>query len=378
MTKRIISFILLFVLLVSLFSCEEEKLKETTGQNTDISDFTSVEESTDKSSSSVEVSEEESSTEAESEDVKGDKGFYVMFIDVGQADASLIMCDGRYMLIDGGNVADSNRIYSVLKARGVEHLDYVIGTHAHEDHIGGIAAAFSACTVGKVFSPVTSAESVPFNHFKTAAERQGLKLEMPNLDKEYYLGSGRFSVLAPRADYESVNNSSIVVRFEYGDNVFLFTADAERESEQAMINADCNLSADLLKVGHHGSYSSTSYLFLREVMPTYAVISVGANNDYGHPHKEVLDRLENADVQIMRTDKLGDIICYSDGQNLRFENGTADENLSFAYVGNKNSMLLHTVDCGGLPKEENRVYFVNLEDAERGGYTKHCGNCMHD
>ncbi len=358
MTKRLVCFVFFIFLLISCFACEAKKLTEESGQ-------------------SSYVSQSAGQSDTEKEDSGPSKSsFYVMFIDVGQADASLIMCDGHYMLIDGGNVADSNRIYSVLKARGVEHLDYVIGTHAHEDHIGGITAAFSACTVGKAFSPVTEAESVPSNNFKKAAEKQGLSLEMPKLDTVYTLGNSRFTVIAPRTDHGDANNSSIVLRLEYGDNVFLFTGDAERESEQAMLNADCNLSADLLKVGHHGSNSSSTYAFLREVMPTYAIISAGADNDYGHPHKEVLDRLSDADTKVLRTDKLGDIICHSDGQDLRFEYGVGNDSVNYKYIGNINSGTLHTTLCESLPKEENRVYFVDLEDAERGGYTKHCSNCM--
>lgn len=366
MTKRTLCFILLLTFLLGFISCETEKpsVVDRSPLNSEVSVLESS------------ITEESTAEESSLDDIPQPRGFYIMFIDVGQADASLIMCDGHYMLIDGGNVDDSNRIYSVLKSRGVEHLDYVIGTHAHEDHVGGITAAFSACTVGQAFSPVTVADNVPFNNFKRIAQNQGVELQKPVLDKVYMLGSSRFTVFAPRENYEDANNSSIVIRLEYGDNVFLFTGDAERASEEAMINAGCSLSADLLKVGHHGSNSSTSYLFLRAVMPTYAIISCGAGNDYGHPHKEVLSRLENADVKTLRTDKLGDIICYSDGQNLRFECGTADDNVSYAYIGNKNNMLLHTVMCGGLPNSNNRAYFVSLEDAERAGYTRHCSNCM--
>jgi len=364
MARRLIcSLLFISIIIMSCFACQ----KETSSEESEKSSYIS------ESAGQSDTQKEESNPSEGSADKSN---FYIMFIDVGQADASLIMCDGHYMLIDGGNVADSNRIYSVLKSRGVKHLDYVIGTHAHEDHIGGITAAFSACTVGKVFSPVTEAENVPFNNFKKAAQRQGLSLDMPKLDTVYTLGNSRFTVLAPRADYVDVNNSSIVLRLEYGDNVFLFTGDAERESEQAMLNAGCNLSADLLKVGHHGSNSSSTYAFLREVMPTYAIISAGADNDYGHPHKEVLDRLNDADAKVLRTDKSGGIVCYSDGQELRFEYGVDDGNVSYKYIGNKNNGTLHTTQCGGLPKEENREYFVDLEDAERVGYTKRCSNCM--
>ena len=156
MTKRILCFILLLTFLLGFISCETEKpsVVDRSPLNSEVSVLESS------------ITEESTAEESSLDDIPQPRGFYILFIDVGQADASLIMCDGHYMLIDGGNVDDSNRIYSVLKSRGVEHLDYVIGTHAHEDHVGGITAAFSACTVGQAFSPVTVADNVPFNNFK--------------------------------------------------------------------------------------------------------------------------------------------------------------------------------------------------------------------
>ncbi len=356
MFKKLFYIVLTLILILSCTGC--------TKQTSDESSQTLTSEKDSVAESSVHTEEPQNGS-----------SFFIMFIDVGQADSTLIMCDGHYMLIDGGNVTDRDRIYSVLKSKNVTHLDYVVGTHAHEDHVGGITAAFSACTVGAVFSPVKKSDNVPFNNFKKMASAQGLSLICPAMDSTYSLGSSRFTFLAPREEYDDANNTSLVIKVEYGDTTFLFMGDAERESERAMIDAGCSLSADLLKVGHHGSNTSSSYQFLREVMPTYAVISAGKDNDYGHPHDEVLSRLENADTQILRTDELGDIICYSDGQSLSFYSGTDDNEISYSYIGNINSKVLHTLNCDSLPKESNRIYFVSTDDAERAGYTKRCSNC---
>lgn len=350
-------FVLL--LLASLLAC--------TPKNEDVNQSAPMWNSKDVSDSTV------------GEDRPEESSFYVMFIDVGQADAALIMCDGEYMLIDGGNVDDSNRIYSVLKSKNIDMLEYVIGTHAHEDHIGGLAGALNACNAENVFCPVSEYDTKAFNSFKKAAENQGKSLVNPPVDSVYTLGSASFTVLGPRKDYEDTNCTSIVIKLQYGDTTFLFTGDAERDSEQDIIDAGCDISATVLKVGHHGSSTSSSYLFLREVMPTYAVISVGEGNDYGHPHDEVMSRLKDAGVTVLRTDELGDIVCYSDGKTVSFEgisvDDTSSNDSSTSYVANINSKVLHRSTCKSLPKEENRVYFSSIEEAEEQGYIKRCDNC---
>ncbi len=252
-------------------------------------------------------------------DVPEGSSFVVHFIDVGQADAALVICDGVSMLIDGGNVEDSNLIYSYLQKQGITHLNYIVSTHPHEDHVGGLSGALTYATVGKVYSPVTSFSTKAFKNFKQKVEAQGKTLTVPTPGESFSLGSATVTVLGPlKSSYEDVNDTSIVLRIVFGETSFLFTGDMEREAENDLIQNGTFLGATVLKVGHHGSHSSTSYTFLRQVAPQYAVISVGKGNSYGHPTEEVLSRLRDAEVEVYRTDMQGDILCISDGKTVTF------------------------------------------------------------
>ena len=240
--------------------------------------------------------------------------FRIQFIDVGQADAALIFCEGETMLIDGGNVGDGDTIYTVLKKHGLTSLDYVVCTHAHEDHVGGLSSALTACSAETVLCPVKSYDSQAFRNF---AKRAG-KISVPKAGDRFDLGGAQVQILSCDPHAEETNDTSIVLKIVYGETSFLFTGDAEYLTEATMLEAGYDLSATVLKVGHHGSSTSTSYRFLNAVMPQYAVISVGKDNSYGHPHDEVLSRLRDADVTVLRTDERGDIICESDGKTVTF------------------------------------------------------------
>jgi len=310
-------------------------------------------------------------------------GFTVYFIDVGQADSALVLCDGAAMLIDGGNAADSSLIYAFLKERGISHLDYIVATHAHEDHVGGLAGALNFATAGVALAPVTSYDTKVFGNFISALESRGLTITVPSAGDKFKLGSADVAVLGPTRPSDESNNTSIVLKITYGATSFLFTGDAERAEEADILEAGYDLSATVLKVGHHGSDTSTTYPFLREIMPQYAVISCGANNSYGHPHDGPLSRLRDADVTLFRTDMQGTITCTSDGSTVAFsveKNANAETNPSVGsveaafYIGNVNSKKFHRPDCSGLPLEKNRIEFATRAEAIAAGYEP-CKNC---
>ncbi len=322
-----------------------------------------------------------------------DSDFAVHFIDVGQADAALVVCDGKTMLIDGGNAEDSDLMYTYLVKQGITYLDYVVSTHAHEDHVGGIAGALTAVKdgVGTVYSPVTEADTDVFKTFVKKVQSMGKELTVPKAGDTFSLGEATVQILGPRKSYDDANDTSIVLRVVYGETSFLFTGDMESAAEADLLAAGVSLKSTVLKVGHHGSDSSTSYRFLREVAPIYAIISVGAGNTYGHPSETVLSRLRDADAKVYRTDLQGDIVCTSNGEKLTFQttknsdketNPTEEDRTtsstsavtSYAYIGNVNTRKFHDANCGNLPEEANRIYFTSRQEAIEKGYSA-CGNC---
>ena len=231
----------------------------------------------------------------------------VRFLDVGQADSALIRCGDDAMLIDGGNVADSSLVAAVLQSEGLDTLDVVAATHAHEDHVGGLSGALNVCTAQRVIAPVTQYDSQAFSDFVRYTEAQGLSVEVPAAGDTFSLGGAQVTVLGPVQEYDDTNNTSLVLRVDFGGTSFLFTGDMERDAEEDLLAqwGEEALRADVLKVGHHGSRSSSGPAFLEALSPQAAVISCGADNAYGHPHPETLERLEQGGSRVYRTDRQG-------------------------------------------------------------------------
>ena len=242
----------------------------------------------------------------------------VHFIDVGQADCALLECNGKFILIDGGNVADSSLVVSYLQRNGVEQLEAVICSHAHEDHVGGLPGVLAVYPTAAVYAPTKTYSSKCFDDFLYYADQQRLSVTIPKPGDTISFGSATVTVLGPTKSYPDPNNTSLVLRVDFGDTRFLFTGDMEIDAENDLLDSGADVKADVLKVGHHGSNTSTGYRFLREVNPTWAIISVGKNNAYGHPHEEPMSRLHDAEVTVYRTDKIGTILAVSDGNSITF------------------------------------------------------------
>lgn len=247
------------------------------------------------------------------------EGLYVHFIDVGQADSALLEYKGEYVLIDAGYPEGGILVDEYLQKLGVESLSLVVGTHPHGDHIGGLPHVldnYPADTIWFSYIPYTNSTVI---NFLDAVKRQNKSVIQPKIGTVFNLGDVTITVLGPvKTSYEDVNDLSLVLMVEYGNTRFLFTGDMEAIAEEDLLNSGADVKADVLKVGHHGSYSSTTYRLLREVAPTSAVICVGGNNEYGHPHDEPMSRLKDAEVTIYRTDKMYDILAFSDGEDITF------------------------------------------------------------
>ena len=314
--------------------------------------------------------------------------FEMHFIDVGQALSVLVECDGQFMLYDGGNVDDGSLVVSYLQKQGVEQLQYVFCSHAHEDHVGGLAAVMAKFPAGHAYSPVTESSTKCFNDFVKYTQQQGLQVEVPAVGTTWPLGSASVTMLGPVTQYSDTNDTSIVLRIDYGNTSFLLTGDMENTAETDLVNSGANLKADVLQVGHHGSSTSTSYLFLNAVLPEMGVISCGTGNKYGHPHEETLSILRDAKVDVYRTDLQGTITISSDGQNFTVgtERFVPDSQLNptdpsssstaqQAYIGNVNSKKFHLPTCPNLPAEKNQILFSSYDEAIEAGYTP-CSTCI--
>lgn len=323
---------------------------------------------------SAETPSEPPAASAPAQQMPSDETLTVRFLDVGQGDSILLACGDETMLIDGGPVEEGQFLVSRLSRLNVTSLDYVVNTHPDEDHCGGLAGVLAQYPAEHVYSSVTEYSTKIFSNVAKYASEQGHPIEVPGTGDTWTLGSAVVTVIGPVGTYSDPNNGSLVLRVDYGETSFLFTGDMEQKAEADLMASGANVRADVLKVGHHGSPTSSSEALLEAVGASVAVVSVGEGNDYGHPSADVLARLEALGAKVYRTDELGEIIVTSDGKSLTVTTDAASRQPAegtAAYIGNKNSQIFHVPTCAKLPGPDNRVYFDTVEQAEAAGYHKH-------
>lgn len=249
----------------------------------------------------------------------------VHFLDIGQGDCTLLTQGEHAMLIDAGDNDQGTKVQSYLEYLGISSLDYLVLTHPDADHIGGADVVIYKFDCNTILMPERKADTRTYDDVIQAMKSKNYTAIHPEVGDNYAFGESSFTILSPARNYEDSNDCSIVLRLTHGGNTFLFTGDAEEEAENDMLASGMDLSADVLKVGHHGSHTSTSDAFLDAVSPTYAVISCETGNSYGHPHAETLNKLRAAGVQLFRTDDQGTITVTSDGSTLTWNTSPSDD-----------------------------------------------------
>ncbi len=251
----------------------------------------------------------------------GDVPFKIHFIDVGQGDCTLVECGGKYLLIDAGENGHETEVLNYLRTLNVDKLDYIIATHQHTDHIGGLPEVLEEFGADNIIMPRLTEEQTPTNStykaFLKAVQASGAKVISAKPGASYSLADCEFEILGPVTDdCDDINSMSAVTKITFGDTSFLVTGDAEKDEELEIIENGADLDCDVLRVGHHGSSTSSCKDFLDAVTPEICVISCGADNDYGHPHDKVVNRIANYTDEVYRTDICGSIVMTSDGENI--------------------------------------------------------------
>ena len=250
--------------------------------------------------------------------------FKIYYIDVGEADCTLIKNNNEYALIDAGNNQDGLKLVEYFKSLGITKFKYVIGTHLHEDHIGGMDYIIKNFDIEHYYMPDVTSEYMTFTEVVDSLKEKDVKWEVPEIDSTFNIGEAKFTVLWISKDEEEINDTSIVLKLDFKNTSYLFTGDATKNVELKILDKD--IKSDILKVSHHGSSDASSAQFLKLVESKYAIISVAKINDYHHPHDITLKKLNELNIKTYRTDKDGTIVVSSDGENYYFETIKTDTN----------------------------------------------------
>lgn len=247
----------------------------------------------------------------------------VLVIDVGQADSILVtMSTGEAMLIDAGDSSSKEAIFEELDERNISKIDFLVATHPHADHIGGMQSVIERYDVGMIYMPDMTSESKTYKSLKQTIDDKDIPVTEAYAGEQFSLGAAQCTIVSPGKDDDiDANNESVVIFLDYMDTECLFTGDMEEKAEEEVLADGYMIDADILKVAHHGSSTGTSEDFLNAVSPDYAVISCGEGNTYGHPHEQTLDMLSKYGLDPYRTDISGDILFTSDGHTIQVVTG---------------------------------------------------------
>lgn len=382
-----------------------ESIISDTGMESSAEEITHVDDQSEVPES-TETEPQEESDSAETQDALQATEMSVHFIDVGQGDATLIINGEHAMLIDAGVDGSGTKLQSYLKKQGVERLDYLILTHTDADHIGAADVVITKMEIDTVFMGDFAKDTVTYRDTISALDAKSLSYSIPSAGSVYSLGDATFTIVAPNKAYDNANDFSIGLYLTKGNISFLFTGDAGENAEADMLAAGWNLDADVYHVGHHGSRYSSSQPFLDAVSPTYAVISCGEDNSYGHPHSQTLNALRSMGVKVFRTDEQGTIIATTYGDELKWncqpsetwqageshqssssetaantvekentEPPEADEGVR--YICNTNTMKFHLPSCSSVDQmsEKNKLATNSSRDELISQGYSPCGRC---
>ena len=249
----------------------------------------------------------------------------VHFLDVGQGLSILVQSKGQNLLYDGGDRSHSSFVVSYLQDQNITSVDYLISSHYDEDHVAGLVGCLSSFQVQNVIGADYYQDTKIYQSFEDQVAAQGLSVQHPAVGTEYPFGSGKFTILSPSTISSNDNDNSVAIKLENGNNSFIFTGDAESAGEEAICNSGIDLSCDVIVPGHHGSATATTWDFLQKTVPEYAIISCGAGNSYGHPHKDTMDKLSDMEIQVFRTDEQGTVIAVSNGSDIQWNQNPCND-----------------------------------------------------